>query len=120
MAATIAERLQSLLFTHLVTSSPILSGNMQSMINISLFGLYRNEITIEAPFYDMVKWHKSKQIVHTGESKKGFTDYANWVNNLGAFGKHNKSENWVNRACYEVCQAIANEIGAVVINELPL
>ena len=44
----------------------------------------------------------------------------NIVNKFGAFGKHNKSEGWVNRSILDVVNTIANEIGAEVINELGL
>jgi hypothetical protein len=111
---TTVERLHSLLFSNLVLRSPVLSGNMQQ--NISQSG--DREIIIDAPFYDMKKWKQSGVIVHTGAIINGRTAYAEWVNNLGGFATHNKSEEWVERAIEEVVYAIANEIGAEVINEL--
>ena len=107
-------KIHALLFSNLVMSSPVLSGNMKSFIKTGSDGT----IVIDAPFYDMRKWEKDKVVVHTGETINGRTAYAEWVNRLGAFGRHNKSERWVNRAILEVVQAIANEIGAEVIYEL--
>lgn len=112
----IIDKIHSLLLTTLTIESPVLSGNMKSFIEEVESG----KIVIKAPFYDMNKWKKEKVIVHTGAVINGRTDYSEWVNRLGAFGTHNKSENWVNRAIFESVSAIANEIGATVINELPL
>lgn len=114
----IVERLHALLFSNLILSSPVLSGNMQSLIQVGLQGSDTREIIIDAPFYDPKKWEKEKVIVHTGEVIDGRTAYAEWVNKYGAFFKHNKSEGWVNRSILEVVTAIANEIGAQVIYEL--
>lgn len=114
------EKLTSLLFSVLITSSPVLSGNMQSLIQIDRFGIDESSIVIDAPFYDMKRWQKEGVVVHTGATIYGKTSYAEWVNNLGGFATHNKSEHWVNRACVEVANIIANEIGATVINELEL
>lgn len=114
------DKLFSLIYSDLIMSSPVLSGNMQSMIQLGQIGVKEVDIIISAPFYDNKEWEKNKIIKHTGESIKGVTDYANWVNEIGGFGTHNKSEHWVNRVLYECCQAIANEVGGVVINELPL
>ena len=47
-------------------------------------------------------------------------DYAYWVNEMGGFGTHNKSEHWVNRSMYEVALEFANKLGAEIINKLPL
>ena len=116
----IVEALHSLLYTNLHLSSPVLSGNMRSWIEIGDITPDTKEIVIYAPFYDMKKWQKDGTIVYTGETIHGKTDYAQWVNDMGAFGRHNRSEHWVNRCCYEVAQAIANEVGGTVINELPL
>ena len=114
------EKLTSLLFSALVTSSPVLSGNMKSYIQLSKYSANECEIVIDAPFYDSKKWKKDKTIIHTGETINGKTAYAEWVNKSGGFATHNKSQGWVNRACVEVAQIIANEIGATVINELQL
>ena len=119
MAETV-EKMTSLLFAALVTSSPVLSGNMKQNVQITRYGINECEIMIDAPFYDMKKWQKDKAIIHTGDTINGKTSYAEWVNKFGGFGTHNKSEHWVNRACVEIAQIIANEIGAEVINELRL
>lgn len=118
--ATDLEKLHALIFSNLIYNSPVLSGNMQSLIQLGQVGSSEMEIIIDAPFYDQKKWNKDKVIVHTGETINGLTAYASSVNKSGGFGSHNKSEHWVNRVCVECAQAIANEIGAVVINELEL
>ena len=112
------EKIHSLLFSNLTMSSPVLSGNMKSFIKTGNVGINTREIIIDAPFYDMKKWEKEKVIVHTGETIAGRTAYAEWVNRLGAFGRHNKSEGWVNRAVLEVVSAIANQVGAEVVYDL--
>ena len=109
----IVEKLHSLLFSKLLLESPVLSGNMK--MNISESGM---DIVIDAPFYDMKQWNEKQVIVHTGAIINGRTAYAEWVNRLGAFGRHNKSEGWVNRAILEVVNIIANQIGAEVVYEL--
>ena len=114
----IVERLHGLLFSTLTMQSPVLSGNMKSLIKESVLDADTREIVIDAPFYDMKKWEKDKVIVHTGETIDGRTAYAEWVNRLGAFGSHNKSEHWVNWAILSVVQAIANETEAYVIYEI--
>lgn len=115
-----ALKLEYLLSWLLYLDSPVLSGNMQK--GIKIVNVSGDELTIEidAPFYDFNKWKKTGNIIHTGKSYGGITDYAMWVNNSGAFGKKNKSMHWVNRACYNAANQIANEIGATVINELPI
>ena len=112
--------LYSLVYSQLLFSSPVLSGNMKS--HISIVSVEPKEITIaiEAPFYDMNEWKKTGKIVLTGKTYGEITDYAEWVNKSGGFGKHNQSMHWVNRVLNECCLAIANQKGAEVINELPL
>lgn len=114
------EKLTNLLFSTLITSSPVLSGNMKSLIQIDSYGSSESSIVIDAPFYDMKKWKKDGVVIHTGVRIYDKSAYAEWVNAIGAFGTHNKSMHWVNRACFEVAQIIANEIGGIVINELEL
>ncbi len=116
----IVEKLHALLYSNLIMQSPVLSGNMQSLIQVGVQGGGTREIIIDAPYYDMKKWEKEKVIVHTGEVKNGKTAYAEDVNLRGAFGRHNRSEGWVNRAIKEVVDTIANEIGAQVIYEIKL
>jgi len=110
----IVEKIHSLLLSNLMFMSPVLSGNMKA--NIKENG--DREIVIEAPFYDMKKWRESGAIIHTNKMIYGKTDYAEWVNKIGAFGSHNKSEHWVYDTILSVAIVIANEIGADVINEL--
>lgn len=114
------DKLHSLIYTNLMLQTPVLSGNMQRHINVGQIGSAYGEIIIDAPFYDMKAFKKTGAVVHTGKSVKGKTAYAEWVNKSGAFGRHNKSEHWVNRTLYECCLAVANEVGGIVINELPL
>ena len=114
----IVEKLHAVLFSNLIMSSPVLSGNMQSMIQVGLQGSSTREIIIDAPFYDAKRWYKDKVVVHTGETHNGKTAYAEDVNKYGAFFRHNKSEGWVDRAVREVVEVIANEIGAQVIYDL--
>lgn len=111
---TVAEELKYNLYYQLVMQSPVLSGNMQMMISaLGLNGLdpMNNEerILITAPSYDDKKWRKEGVIVHTYKY-----DYANTVNEVGAFGSHNKSEHWVNRVINEVCDEIARKYNGKV------
>jgi len=114
------EKLASIVEQTLKITSPVLSGNMRS--GIELESVSENEITIsiKAPFYDLALWKKENTIKHTGKSYNGITNYAMWVNDLGAFGRGNKSMHWVNRALNDAVSVYGNEIGAVVINELEL
>lgn len=118
----ILEQLYTLLNENLYLSCPVLSGNMRSHIDMNtvLKDSEEVEIVISAPFYDLKEWEKNKRIVFTGDIVNGMHDYAYWVNALGAFGKGGRDVNWVHRAIYEVCCAIAGEHNAVVINKLPL
>lgn len=114
----IKEELQLKLNWELIMNSPILSGNMQSFIQLG--GIDTNyAILIQAPFYDAKKWNKERIIVHTGEIKDGYEHYAEWVNEAGGFGSHNKSENWVNRVCNMCAEEFAQKHGAKVIKRLP-
>lgn len=120
MQENIVEKLHALLFSNLIMQSPVLSGNMQSMIQIGLQGSATREIIIDAPYYDVKKWYKDKVVIHTGEIIDGKSAYAEDVNLSGAFGRHNKSEGWVNRAIKEVVETIANEIGAQIVYGIQL
>ena len=118
MTREIKEELQLMLNWNLVMEAPILSGNMQSFIQLG--GIDTNyAILIQAPFYDMKKWRKQGIIVHTGENKKGYEHYADWVNQAGGFGRHNRSEGWVNRVCNRCAEEIAQKYGGKVIKRLP-
>ncbi len=113
-------KLVNLVSMELSVNCPVLSGNMKS--NIEITDIKDNEITIciSAPFYDLKEWKKTGIIKHTGKTIYEKTDYAMWVNNIGAFGRHNKSQYWCNRSIYNSVNTIANEIGAIVINRLPI
>lgn len=113
-------KLVNLVSAELSVNCPVLSGNMKS--NLEIVDIRSNEITIciSAPFYDLKEWKKTGVIKHTGQNINGKTDYAMWVNLLGAFGRHNKSQFWVHRSIYNSVFTIANEIGATVVNRLPL
>jgi len=113
-------QLYSLIYSNLYLQSPVLSGNMQSHIRVDSIKPKEITIVIEAPFYDMKEWSKTGRILLTGDSYNGITNYAQWVNDIGAFGTRNDSMHWVNRVLYVCCKAIAVQEGAEVINELPL
>lgn len=114
------DKLFALTYSNLIIQAPVMSGNMKSHIQVGKIEDDEIEIIISAPFYDVNKWKKTKEISYTRESYNGITDYANWVNELGGFARHNDSEHWANRVLYDSAQAIATEIGGEVINELQL
>lgn len=116
------EKIAILLEDDLYLSCPVLSGNMRHHIDLNTMLQSDEEavIVISAPFYDQKEWEKNHKIVFTGKSVNGKHDYAEWVNAIGPFGRAGRSTHWVNRSIYEVVTAIANEIGAEVVNELPL
>lgn len=116
----IVEELSSLLLADLIMQSPRLSGNMKDNIKIVEMGEHKIIIELSAKFYDMAIWNQNKSLVFTGKNYNGITDYPLWVNEIGAFGKHNKSEHWVNREVNNVCEVIANEYNGEVHNELEL
>lgn len=121
------DKLWQLLYVNLDISCPVLSGNMKNTINVT--GLEENEIkiAIEPKFYNLKKFKDEGIIVFDETGKGNLTSYAKLVNDAGGFGTHNDSEHWVNRACYEVANAIKKEIesvekdvSVVVVNELEL
>ena len=116
--SSIKEFTQNALFYNLISECPILSGSMSIHISMG-YGNDGYEILIEAPFYDHTQFRKKGIIVYTGETKKGVENYAQWVNEVGAFGKHNRSEHWVNRVVNEVCSLVATQFGGTVEGELP-
>ena len=122
MKSKLVEKLHTLLSTNLVAQCPYLSGNMVNHISTSYIRDNTSRIMIKAPFYDTNRFRKEGVIVpiKPPEKYKDMRNYALWVNEFGGFATHNKSEHWVNRACYDTVKAIADEIGAVVINKLPL
>lgn len=102
------EQLRLLLNWNLIMESPVLSGNMQSFIQMgSVDSDYA--ILIQAPFYDTKEFRKKGVIIHTGESKNGKLHYAKDVNLSGGFGTHNKSEGWVNRVVNRCCEELASK-----------
>ena len=114
------QQLSSIIKIMLEQLSPVLSGNMQKEIGTAqIVKIGDNEITfcISAPFYDQKKWKEDKVIVHTKTQYGSITDYAEWVNRLGAFGTKNKSMFWVNRAVNEAARTIPD---AEIINKLEL
>lgn len=114
------QTLSTLVKMYLEELAPILSGNMAREIIIAeIVEIKENEVTfcINAPFYDTNLWRKKGVIAHTGKSYGGITDYANWVNEIGAFGTHNASMHWVNRALNEAALMMPN---AEVDNRLEL
>lgn len=113
----------------LYLESPYLSGNLmdhilKGQLNPSM-GDKEITFVINAPFYDSKIWNKEHKIVFTGPPKKypDVSDYAMWLNDLGAFGKPNKSRNWANRAIVHGCRNFTyHEPGNryIIINNLPL
>lgn len=110
----------NLIKAQLYASSPVLSGNMKSYIKTKNVGENEITIVIEAPFYNTKEYKKTKKVVYTHQIIYGKTDYAYWVNKIGAFGTHNKSEHWVNRVLNDVCEGFSSKINAKVENRLPL
>lgn len=114
------EKLYNLINSNLLINCPVLSGNMKNGIQIKSVNDDEVVIVIDAKFYDNEYWKKTKKIFHTGKTINGMDGYAFWVNQSGAFGRHNQSEGWVNRVLLGACDTIANEIGGEVIDELQL
>ncbi len=114
------EKLYTLVNSSLLLHCPYLSGNMLNSIALSYIHEDSIRLRINAKFYDVNKFNKDGIIEFTGKNYNGITNYAMWVNEFGGFFSHNNSMYWVNRAVYNAVQTIANEIGATVINELPL
>lgn len=115
----IMEKIYSLLMTSLDINSPILSGNLKS--NIELVDVTENSliIAIKPGYYDVAKWEK-EGILHFIGEKNGKISYADDVNNYGGFFTNNESKHFANRSCFEVCNIIASECGAELINKLEL
>lgn len=118
------QALSALVKMYLEEMAPILSGNLYREIVIAeLVNVSDHEITfcINAPFYDTKEWRKKGVIIHTNKVYKkeygNITDYAMWLNDVGAFGTHNQSMHWVNRALNEAASLIPN---AEIINKLEL
>lgn len=116
------QKLYNLVDENLYLSCPVMSGNMRHHIDVNtvLKDDEEVEIVISAPFYDLKEWQKNHRVKFTGAIVNGKHDYAYWVNALGAFARGGRDVHWVNRAIYEACCTLASEIGAEVINELPM
>lgn len=116
------EKLYNLVDENLYLSCPVMSGNMRNHIKMTtnLKDGEEVEIVISAPFYDLKEWQKNHRVVLTGDVINGKSDYAYWVNALGAFAHGGRDVNWVHRAIYEAVCTLASEIDAQVVNELPL
>ena len=118
MNPLVLEKIYKLLFETLKNNSPVMSGNMKAHIKVKKVDLTNGEVVIEisGPSYDVTHWRHTGAIVFTHKY-----NYAYWVNySLSKYGKRKSSTHWVNKACNEACQTIANEIGAILNNELEL
>ncbi len=105
---TLLEEMYNLLHSMLLARCPVLSGNTKKGIKLMSYNENEIVVEIEAPFYDIKEWTKTGHIVYTNKKIKGRTDYAAWVNDYGAFCKHNASEGWVNRACLSTAIQMAS------------
>lgn len=109
----LVEKIYTLLNHTLYTNCPVLSGNMRTGIKITSFNTNEIKMVIDAPFYDANAFRKAGVILltHQGWKKNpSITDYAYWVNKLGAFASRNKSQYWVDDTCYQVCETIVSEL----------
>lgn len=109
------------IFYNLWNSSPILSGNMKKGIKVKSVKDNEIVIEIEAKFYNTSEWKKTGKIIYTNKGWKKnpqITNYAMWVNDLGAFGRANKSKFWVNRSLDKSVSAVASQLGAIYENKL--
>lgn len=107
----ILQQMTNLMKFHLKNRAPVLSGNLKMSIETEVLNDHTTQIVLNAPFYDMKEWTKNKNIVYTGKSINGVTDYPYWLNKEGAFGKHNSSEGWTDRAIMDVVRVIAAHYG---------
>ena len=106
---TLVEELTNMLHSVLLVNCPVLSGNTKKGIEVLPNGEHETTIIINAPFYDLPHWKKTNEIVYTKQVINGRTDYSAWVNELGAFGKPNKSKGWTNRSCLSAAIKMAAE-----------
>ena len=93
----------------LIEYCPILSGSMKMHIYKNDFKR-QTRIVIRAPFYDLNLWRKTGKIRYTHEVINGKKHYAQTVNDVGAFGKPNKSTHWVNKVVYKCCWNFVDEL----------
>lgn len=112
----IYDELNSLILTNLKLNCPVMSGNMQSHIDVEESGDGYTRVVISGPSYDINKWKKTGAIILTNEY-----DYAASVNEKGAFeGRSKKSRHWANKSILAACKAIASVYGAEVIINVEL
>ena len=114
--------LYNLINANLYAQAPVLSGNLKSHIKVVSVEEHKVKIVLSARFYDTKIWEKTGQIKYTKGWKKNpqITNYAMFLNEVGAFGTRNKSMHWTNRAIFQVCDAYANKSGGSCDNKLPL
>ena len=114
--------LYNLVNANLYAQAPVMSGNLKNHIKVVSVSENKVVIRLEARFYDTKHWEKTGQIKYTKGWKKdpSITNYAMFLNEVGAFGTRNKSMHWVNRTLYQVCKAYADKNGWEVNNTLPL
>ena len=114
--------LYNLVNANLYAQAPVMSGNLKNHIKVVSVEEHKVKIVLSARFYDTNLWQKTGQIKYTKGWKKdpSITNYAMFLNEVGAFGTHNKSMHWVNRTIYQVCNAYASKTGGEVENTLPL
>jgi len=127
------QELAHILYSQLLNDTPVLSGNMKNHIRIANVSDHEITYVIDPPFYNVSVWKKTGNIYYRNigyfkrngkwykkklnGKKYGVISYANWVNEIGAFGTRNKSMHWVNRSCYSACTSLPN---SEVNNELEL
>lgn len=114
----ILEKVYTLVNSTLYHKSPVLSGNMRTGIRIMKVEDDEVVTRIDAPYYDLEVWQKTKVILLTGETENGKTDYAEDVNLYGGFKSFNKSRGWVDRAVRDACEAVASQYDNVEVIDL--
>ena len=107
------QQIADLLLEILQATSPVLSGNTKENIRVQVIEGGKLQIVIEPREYDVMEFIDNGIINLTS-----LDSYANSVNEEGGFHRHNKSETWVNRACLNACQTIAQQNHATVVNKL--
>lgn len=115
---------------NLQVKPPKLSGNLRYFLASLPQLVSKDEIVmiISAPLYDVDHWMQTGQIQFLPAPNPKYpdiTDYAMWLNDVGAFGTKNKSLHWANRGIYNGCSAMAMLLSAkghtvVIDNRLDL
>lgn len=123
--------------TYLHAQAPIMSGNTQRSIRVSRISERKVVLVIDPKFYDVNYWKKTGKIRYTrnafyDEKKEkirykyswhkdmNMKSYAMFLNEVGAFGTHNKSMHWVNRVLYTTCMAYCDQRGYGFKSDLKL